>query len=78
MVTDEFPQLCVGVRDCSKDKLPNSQQLKFDIIELNGAPISVPGGREAAALYTKRCSKLQLKLTAFICLQTVEHLEPCR
>uniref|UniRef100_A0A7N8Y5F6 non-specific serine/threonine protein kinase n=1 Tax=Mastacembelus armatus TaxID=205130 RepID=A0A7N8Y5F6_9TELE len=34
-VTDEFPQLCVGVRDCSNGKPPTSQQLKFDIIELN-------------------------------------------
>ncbi|XP_077401055.1 mitogen-activated protein kinase kinase kinase kinase 2 isoform X2 [Vanacampus margaritifer] len=36
LVTDEFPQLCVGVRDCAKGNL------KFDIIELNGAPISEP------------------------------------
>uniref|UniRef100_A0A4W6E9T3 Mitogen-activated protein kinase kinase kinase kinase 2 n=1 Tax=Lates calcarifer TaxID=8187 RepID=A0A4W6E9T3_LATCA len=43
LVTDEFPQLCVGVRDCSNGKPPTSQQLKFDIIELNGTPISVPG-----------------------------------
>uniref|UniRef100_A0A8D3BW30 non-specific serine/threonine protein kinase n=1 Tax=Scophthalmus maximus TaxID=52904 RepID=A0A8D3BW30_SCOMX len=35
LVTDEFPQLCVGVRDCSNGKPPTSQQLKFDIIELN-------------------------------------------
>uniref|UniRef100_A0A7N6AHS8 Mitogen-activated protein kinase kinase kinase kinase n=1 Tax=Anabas testudineus TaxID=64144 RepID=A0A7N6AHS8_ANATE len=43
LVTDEFPQLCVGVRYCSKEKPPTSQQLKFDIIELNGTPASVPG-----------------------------------
>ncbi|XP_071334317.1 mitogen-activated protein kinase kinase kinase kinase 2 isoform X4 [Trachinotus anak] len=42
LVTDEFPQLCVGVRDCSNGKPPASQQLKFDIIELNGTPVSVP------------------------------------
>ncbi|XP_038586663.1 mitogen-activated protein kinase kinase kinase kinase 2 isoform X3 [Micropterus salmoides] len=42
LVTDEFPQLCVGVRDCSNGKGPNSQQLKFDIIELNSTPISAP------------------------------------
>ncbi|XP_026176987.1 mitogen-activated protein kinase kinase kinase kinase 2 isoform X2 [Mastacembelus armatus] len=48
-VTDEFPQLCVGVRDCSNGKPPTSQQLKFDIIELNGAPASIPdsGGLRA-------------------------------
>nr|XP_020450578.1 mitogen-activated protein kinase kinase kinase kinase 2 isoform X2 [Monopterus albus] len=41
-VADEFPQLCVGVRDCSNGKPPTSQQLKFDIIEVSGTPISVP------------------------------------
>lgn len=40
---DEFPQLCVGVKDCSNGNPSTSQQLKFDIIELNGTPISVPG-----------------------------------
>uniref|UniRef100_A0AAX7SMF8 Mitogen-activated protein kinase kinase kinase kinase n=1 Tax=Astatotilapia calliptera TaxID=8154 RepID=A0AAX7SMF8_ASTCA len=39
LATDEFPQLCVGVRDCSNDKPPTGQQLRFDIIELNGAPL---------------------------------------
>lgn len=43
LVTDEFPQLCVGVRECNNGKPPASQVLKFDIIELDGAPISVPG-----------------------------------
>ncbi|XP_008326087.1 mitogen-activated protein kinase kinase kinase kinase 2 isoform X3 [Cynoglossus semilaevis] len=42
LVTDEFPQLCVGVKDCSNGKPLNSQQLHFDIIELNGAPVSTP------------------------------------
>ncbi|XP_037117134.1 mitogen-activated protein kinase kinase kinase kinase 2 isoform X2 [Syngnathus acus] len=36
LVTDEFPQLCVGVRDCADGNL------KFDIVELNGTPISEP------------------------------------
>uniref|UniRef100_A0AAV2KP25 Mitogen-activated protein kinase kinase kinase kinase n=1 Tax=Knipowitschia caucasica TaxID=637954 RepID=A0AAV2KP25_KNICA len=40
VVTDEFPQLCVGVRDCSNEK--SGQELTFDIIELNGAPICEP------------------------------------
>nr|XP_019955806.1 PREDICTED: mitogen-activated protein kinase kinase kinase kinase 2-like isoform X2 [Paralichthys olivaceus] len=44
LVTDEFPQLCVGVRDCGNGKPPTSQQLQFDIIELNGTPVSVPDG----------------------------------
>ncbi|XP_057711153.1 mitogen-activated protein kinase kinase kinase kinase 2 isoform X1 [Corythoichthys intestinalis] len=35
--TDEFPQLCVGVRDCADGSL------RFDIIELNGSPVSEPG-----------------------------------
>uniref|UniRef100_A0A665VZ45 non-specific serine/threonine protein kinase n=1 Tax=Echeneis naucrates TaxID=173247 RepID=A0A665VZ45_ECHNA len=43
LVTDEFPQLCVGVRECSNGKPPASQQLQFDIIELNGATVSTPG-----------------------------------
>ncbi|XP_071782145.1 mitogen-activated protein kinase kinase kinase kinase 2 isoform X3 [Centroberyx gerrardi] len=40
LVTDEFPQLCVGVRDCSEPS--PTQQVKFDIIELNGTPNSTP------------------------------------
>ncbi|XP_077597598.1 mitogen-activated protein kinase kinase kinase kinase 2 [Stigmatopora nigra] len=35
-VTDEFPQLCVGVRDCDEGKL------RFDIVELNGSPVVEP------------------------------------
>uniref|UniRef100_A0A3P9N7R3 Mitogen-activated protein kinase kinase kinase kinase n=1 Tax=Poecilia reticulata TaxID=8081 RepID=A0A3P9N7R3_POERE len=42
LVTDEFPQLCVGVRECKNEESPTSQQLKFDIIELNAPPASVP------------------------------------
>lgn len=44
IVTDEFPQLCVGVRDCITDgaKSVTNQRLKFEIIELNGTPNSPP------------------------------------
>ncbi|MED6235782.1 hypothetical protein ATANTOWER_000287 [Ataeniobius toweri] len=42
LVTDEFPQLCVGVRECNNRDTPTSQQLKFEIIELNAPPTSVP------------------------------------
>ncbi|XP_017282572.1 mitogen-activated protein kinase kinase kinase kinase 2 isoform X2 [Kryptolebias marmoratus] len=42
LATEEFPQLCVGVRECRNENGTASQQLKFDIIELNGTPISVP------------------------------------
>uniref|UniRef100_A0A8C8CX18 Mitogen-activated protein kinase kinase kinase kinase n=1 Tax=Oncorhynchus tshawytscha TaxID=74940 RepID=A0A8C8CX18_ONCTS len=44
LVKDEFPQLCVGVGDCAAEggKPPSNQQLKFDIIELNGTPNSSP------------------------------------
>ncbi|XP_030578950.1 mitogen-activated protein kinase kinase kinase kinase 2 [Archocentrus centrarchus] len=42
LVTDEFPQLCVGVRNCSDHEAPTGQQLQFDIVELNGAPVSAP------------------------------------
>uniref|UniRef100_A0A8D3DDK8 Mitogen-activated protein kinase kinase kinase kinase n=1 Tax=Scophthalmus maximus TaxID=52904 RepID=A0A8D3DDK8_SCOMX len=55
LVTDEFPQLCVGVRDCSNGKPPTSQQLKFDIIELNGTPVSVP---ESGALRAVQVTQL--------------------
>ncbi|XP_023202035.1 mitogen-activated protein kinase kinase kinase kinase 2 isoform X3 [Xiphophorus maculatus] len=44
LVTDEFPQLCVGVRESKNEESPTSQQLKFDIIELNAPPASVPDG----------------------------------
>ncbi|XP_073331052.1 mitogen-activated protein kinase kinase kinase kinase 2 isoform X1 [Pagrus major] len=54
LVTDEFPQLCVGVRDCSNGKCSIGQQLKFDIIELNSTPISAPdGGALRAAQVTQ-------------------------
>uniref|UniRef100_A0A673Y146 non-specific serine/threonine protein kinase n=1 Tax=Salmo trutta TaxID=8032 RepID=A0A673Y146_SALTR len=48
LVKDEFPQLCVGVGDCAAEggKPPTNQQLKFDIIELNGTPNSSPGNTE--------------------------------
>ncbi|KAM8898826.1 mitogen-activated protein kinase kinase kinase kinase 2 isoform 5-T5 [Spinachia spinachia] len=49
-VSDEFPQLCVGVRYFSNGKRPISQQLKFDIIELNSATISAPDIRALGAV----------------------------
>ncbi|XP_062305273.1 mitogen-activated protein kinase kinase kinase kinase 2 isoform X1 [Osmerus eperlanus] len=44
LVTDEFPQLCVGVRDCTigKGESVTNQKLKFEIVELNGTPNSPP------------------------------------
>uniref|UniRef100_A0A3B4C6R2 Mitogen-activated protein kinase kinase kinase kinase n=1 Tax=Pygocentrus nattereri TaxID=42514 RepID=A0A3B4C6R2_PYGNA len=46
LVTDELPQLCVGVRECRprNDELQTEteQQLKFDIIQLNGTSSSQP------------------------------------
>uniref|UniRef100_A0A3B1JVJ5 Mitogen-activated protein kinase kinase kinase kinase n=1 Tax=Astyanax mexicanus TaxID=7994 RepID=A0A3B1JVJ5_ASTMX len=44
LVTDELPQLCVGVRECrlGNDELQTEQQLEFDIIHLNGTPNSQP------------------------------------
>ncbi|XP_051501477.1 mitogen-activated protein kinase kinase kinase kinase 2-like isoform X2 [Myxocyprinus asiaticus] len=40
LMTDELPQLCVGVWECPlrNDDQQNKQQLKFDIIQLNGMP----------------------------------------
>uniref|UniRef100_A0A8D3DSN6 non-specific serine/threonine protein kinase n=1 Tax=Scophthalmus maximus TaxID=52904 RepID=A0A8D3DSN6_SCOMX len=58
LVTDEFPQLCVGVRDCSNGKPPTSQQLKFDIIELNGTPVSVPGRTDPLSLRAVQVTQL--------------------
>ncbi|XP_034471229.1 mitogen-activated protein kinase kinase kinase kinase 2 isoform X5 [Hippoglossus hippoglossus] len=55
LVTDEFPQLCVGVRECSNGKPPTSQQLQFDIIELNGTPVSVP---DSGALRAEQVTQL--------------------
>ncbi|KAM9424180.1 mitogen-activated protein kinase kinase kinase kinase 2 isoform 2-T2 [Pholidichthys leucotaenia] len=52
LVTDEFPQLCVGVRESSNG---TSQQLKFDIIELNGAPVIEP---ESGALRAMQVTQL--------------------
>ncbi|XP_037537629.1 mitogen-activated protein kinase kinase kinase kinase 2 [Nematolebias whitei] len=42
LATEEFPQLCVGVRPSGEGNTTSSQQLKFDIIELNGTPVPVP------------------------------------
>uniref|UniRef100_A0A4W5K587 Mitogen-activated protein kinase kinase kinase kinase n=1 Tax=Hucho hucho TaxID=62062 RepID=A0A4W5K587_9TELE len=55
LVKDEFPQLCVGVGDCAAEgrKPPTNQQLKFDIIELNGTPNSSPGNTEIAVQATQ-------------------------
>ncbi|XP_078792726.1 mitogen-activated protein kinase kinase kinase kinase 2 isoform X4 [Oryzias latipes] len=49
VATDEFPQLCVGVRECGTETPQASQQLLFDIIELNSTPTSAPdsGGLRA-------------------------------
>ncbi|XP_028284474.1 mitogen-activated protein kinase kinase kinase kinase 2 isoform X3 [Parambassis ranga] len=69
LVTDEFPQLCIGVRDCSKDKPPNSQQLKFDIIELNGAPISVP---DSGALRAMQVTQLDRDTVLIVLEKTVK------
>ncbi|KAG7259363.1 hypothetical protein CRUP_010761 [Coryphaenoides rupestris] len=42
LVTDEVPQLCVGLRDGAS---PADQRLHFDIIELNGTPNPTPESR---------------------------------
>ncbi|XP_062850147.1 mitogen-activated protein kinase kinase kinase kinase 2 [Trichomycterus rosablanca] len=42
LITDELPELCVGVRKCTPrtDEPQTEQRLKFDIINLNGTPNS--------------------------------------
>ncbi|KAI4808373.1 hypothetical protein KUCAC02_000436 [Chaenocephalus aceratus] len=55
LVSDEFPQLCVGVRDCSEGTRPHSQQLQFDIMELNstGPPSAPDSGALGAVQVTQ-------------------------
>uniref|UniRef100_A0AAY4BK68 non-specific serine/threonine protein kinase n=1 Tax=Denticeps clupeoides TaxID=299321 RepID=A0AAY4BK68_9TELE len=45
VVTDEFPQLCVGVMESSgkSDATSANQLLQFNIINMNGLPASQPG-----------------------------------
>ncbi|XP_036001989.1 mitogen-activated protein kinase kinase kinase kinase 2 isoform X2 [Fundulus heteroclitus] len=50
LVTDEFPQLCVGVRECKNGDSPTSQQLQFDTIELSAPPTAVPDNGELKAV----------------------------
>ncbi|XP_031440354.1 mitogen-activated protein kinase kinase kinase kinase 2 isoform X2 [Clupea harengus] len=52
VVTDEFPQLCVGVRECSGggEDTEAGQQLKFDIVNLNGLPSSQPDSKPVDAV----------------------------
>ncbi|XP_037614817.1 mitogen-activated protein kinase kinase kinase kinase 2 isoform X2 [Sebastes umbrosus] len=69
LVSDEFPQLCVGVRDCSNGKRPISQQLKFDIIELNSTPISAP---ESGALGAVQVTQMDRDTVLIALEQTVK------
>ncbi|XP_035531396.1 mitogen-activated protein kinase kinase kinase kinase 2 isoform X4 [Morone saxatilis] len=69
LVTDEFPQLCVGVRDCSNGKGPISQQLKFDIIELNSTPISAP---DSGALRAAQVTQLDRDTVLIVLEKTVK------
>uniref|UniRef100_A0A8C4HLH5 Mitogen-activated protein kinase kinase kinase kinase n=1 Tax=Dicentrarchus labrax TaxID=13489 RepID=A0A8C4HLH5_DICLA len=69
LVTDEFPQLCVGVRDCSNGKGPISQQLKFDIIELNSTPISAP---DSGALWAAQVTQLDRDTVLIVLEKTVK------
>nr|XP_061816020.1 mitogen-activated protein kinase kinase kinase kinase 2-like isoform X1 [Nerophis lumbriciformis] len=57
LVTDEFPQLCVGVRGCTNGNQSASQKLKFDIIELNGTPISEPENGEVKAVQVSQLDR---------------------
>ncbi|KAK0155783.1 Mitogen-activated protein kinase kinase kinase kinase 2 [Merluccius polli] len=52
LVTDEFPQLCIGVRS---SKSSTDQQLNFDIIELNGTPNATP---ESSGVETGQVTQL--------------------
>lgn len=76
-VSDEFPQLCVGVRYFSNEKQPISEQLKFDIIELNSATISAPG-RVDCFLLLLQGPALSFHSTLLFGLQTAEPSGQCR
>ncbi|KAM7377746.1 hypothetical protein PAMA_014171 [Pampus argenteus] len=69
LVTDEFPQLCIGVKDYSNGKPSTSQQLKFDIIELNGTPIPAP---ESGALRAVQVTQLDRDTVLIALEQTVK------
>uniref|UniRef100_A0A665VZ76 Mitogen-activated protein kinase kinase kinase kinase 2 n=1 Tax=Echeneis naucrates TaxID=173247 RepID=A0A665VZ76_ECHNA len=72
LVTDEFPQLCVGVRECSNGKPPASQQLQFDIIELNGATVSTPGRTNCFFSAVLNCRSDET-VCVCVCVQMTEH-----
>uniref|UniRef100_A0A3B5L2Z5 Mitogen-activated protein kinase kinase kinase kinase n=1 Tax=Xiphophorus couchianus TaxID=32473 RepID=A0A3B5L2Z5_9TELE len=63
LVTDEFPQLCVGVRESKNEESPTSQQLKFDIIELNAPPASVPDGGALRAVQVTQLDRDTVLIT---------------
>uniref|UniRef100_A0A3Q3MX95 Mitogen-activated protein kinase kinase kinase kinase n=1 Tax=Labrus bergylta TaxID=56723 RepID=A0A3Q3MX95_9LABR len=69
LVTDEFPQLCVGVRDCPNGKRPVSQQLQFDIIELNSSPVSAP---DSGALMAAQVTQLDRDTVLIVLEKTVK------
>lgn len=73
VATDEFPQLCVGVRECGTETPQASQQLLFDIIELNSTPTSAPG--KTNAFKSPVIPRLQRENVS-ACVQTVEDFEP--
>uniref|UniRef100_A0A8C7ZA67 Mitogen-activated protein kinase kinase kinase kinase n=1 Tax=Oryzias sinensis TaxID=183150 RepID=A0A8C7ZA67_9TELE len=73
VATDEFPQLCVGVRECGTETPQASQQLLFDIIELNSTPTSAPG--KTNAFKSPLIPRLQRENVS-ACVQTVEDFEP--
>ncbi|XP_054914726.1 mitogen-activated protein kinase kinase kinase kinase 2 isoform X3 [Poeciliopsis prolifica] len=72
LVTDEFPQLCVGVRDCKNEESPTSQQLKFDIIELNAPPASVPDGGALRAVQVTQLDRDTVLITTEKAVQIVD------
>uniref|UniRef100_A0A4W4GFM1 Non-specific serine/threonine protein kinase n=1 Tax=Electrophorus electricus TaxID=8005 RepID=A0A4W4GFM1_ELEEL len=52
LVTDELPQLCVGVRECmpKTDQPRTERHLKFDIIQLDGSANSILGSLQVTQL----------------------------
>uniref|UniRef100_A0A1A8GC02 Mitogen-activated protein kinase kinase kinase kinase n=1 Tax=Nothobranchius korthausae TaxID=1143690 RepID=A0A1A8GC02_9TELE len=72
LVTDEFPQLCVGVRECRSASTATGHQLKFDIIELNGTLVSAPGDGALRAVQVTQLDRDTILIAAEKTIKVVD------
>ncbi|XP_054590126.2 mitogen-activated protein kinase kinase kinase kinase 2 isoform X2 [Nothobranchius furzeri] len=72
LVTDEFPQLCVGVRECRGASTATDHQLKFDIIELNGTLVSAPGDGALRAVQVTQLDRDTILIAAEKTIKVVD------